>query len=282
MTLATILPLAHAWASGGWVWRFGELSTAAEQLVDLDALRDASIRFNHAEVLGASFTTRKRHLLVVGDSHARDVSNGLVQSLDGDAYEVRLHRLDDVCLRFLPASGGKDVGEPDGLTDVCRRELEIYRGSLKIKQADVVLISANFTPERASHVDRWVAFTRAVSGRSDQKFVLLDRTVTFAKFHPEALRILSGGGSIDDVNLEAGEFARNPFLGRVTDVLESRVEALDGVEVVSKRDYVCGADRCSFFLDDGTLGVWDDTHWTVDGARVFMAALVAERPELFE
>jgi peptidoglycan/LPS O-acetylase OafA/YrhL len=280
LVVASTFPLAHAWANGGWSWRFGESTEAIEQLSDLDALREASIRFHRETVHAANFQTRGTRVLVVGDSHSRDVSNGLVQVLDTEGYEVLSQPLDDVCFRFLPTSGTGPLEQENGVTADCRQQIDRYLGSKKVAQADVIIFSADLIVDRARLIGRWVTFTRAISKRPGQRTIVMDRTVGFGKFHTQALRTLADGGAIEDVNRAAARFGENPMLASVDEVLEEELADFDGVEIVRKRAILCSESECTFLLEDGALAVWDRSHWTVDGARFFMAKLLERRPDL--
>jgi len=95
LCLVLVLPAAHAWANKGWAWRYSDSGEDISQLFDLDKFRFESIQFNQENVLAATFSSWERKVLVVGDSHARDVSNGLVQVLPANKFEVRMESLDD-------------------------------------------------------------------------------------------------------------------------------------------------------------------------------------------
>ena len=64
-------------------------------------------------------------------------------------------------------------------------------------------------------------------------------------------------------------------------LLLSRPVTLDNVLVLSKRRYQCSEASCDFFADDGTLAIWDYSHWTLKGARTFMTRFTSDYPELF-
>lgn len=76
LALVLVFPAVHSWANNGWFWRYGSQDLMAA--FDLDGFKDESIRFNKEHVLGTVFLPGRKNVLVIGDSHARDVSNGLI------------------------------------------------------------------------------------------------------------------------------------------------------------------------------------------------------------
>lgn len=279
LALVLVFPAAHSWANNGWFWRFGNQNL--EEIFDLDQYRAESIRFNQENVLGASFKRGVKKILVVGDSHARDVSNGLASALDSQEHLVRMLTLDDACIKFLGKDGAiqfnKLLDNPRG----CSTQLQTYKESPKVQQADIIVFSAGFNPNSAKIFDRFIKFSRTLSGKPSQKIVVMDRTVSFAGFHPEAIRLMSNGVSFQEVNRTTLRFANEPLLVDVYRALEQGTAGFDELVLVSKKDILCGAESCSFFLENGQLAIWDDTHWTVAGARTFMAELIENQPDLF-
>ena len=282
LSLVMTFPAAHSWANRGWVWRYSSESQNLAQLFDLDLRRTESIRFQQEHVLSAGFTSARERVLVVGDSHARDVSNGLAQVLPKDRFEVRAERLDDRCYAFIPVDGSHRIGNPKDITADCRKSLDQYVGSIKVRLADIILVSANFNEESASLLTRLLHLTRNIAQNKQVRIVVLDRAVMFTAFHPIAIRMLSDGMSVEQVNRASFKYTKHPIYGKVFDVLKLQADSFEGVSVISKRLLVCEGGRCDFFLEDGTLAIWDSTHWTVSGAREFMARLVEREPEVFE
>lgn len=109
----------------------------------------------------------------------------------------------------------------------------------------------------------------------------MDRAVHFTKFHPQAVRRYANDESIEDINLSAAKVDRDPlFYKRLSDQFADQ-DGFDNVVVISKREYQCEQTHCDFLIDHKTLAIWDNTHWTLPGARLFMRRLVEANPELF-
>ena len=282
LCLVLVLPAAHAWANKGWAWRYSDSGEDISQLFDLDKFRFESIQFNQENVLAATFSSWGRKILVVGDSHARDVSNGLVQVLPANKFEVRMESLDDACLKYLQPNGDiqKDMGGDKGRN--CNTRLQNYFMSIKVKHADVIVFSSYFEVPSAKLVDRLIKLTRRLSQKKNVKFIVMDRSITFWDFHPQAIRMMSADADFEEVNHSAFKFAEEAVISRVHSALEKNVGGMQNVSLVSKKTLLCDEDSCSFFLPDGTLAIWDSTHWTLSGAKTFMGQLLENERGLFD
>jgi len=282
LCLVMVFPAAHTWANKGWAWRYSAVDGDMAQLFDLDTFRFESIRFNQENVLAATFSSARRKVLVVGDSHARDVSNGLVQALPSERFEVRMEDLDDACLKYLLPTGGIKADISVFKPQHCDAHLQKYILSVKVKQADVIVLSSYFEVPSAKLVDRLIKLTKRLSPKKNVKFIIMDRTVTFKEFHPEAIRMMSDGMGFEKVNRSTLGFAKEPVISRVHAALQKNIEGMPNVSLVARKSLLCDKKACSFFLQDGTLAIWDSTHWTITGAKTFMGQLVENQPELFE
>ena len=93
---------------------------------------------------------------------------------------------------------------------------------------------------------------------------------------------MSEGAGIEKINRSTFKFAEEPVISRVHATLEKNVGGIQNVSLVAKKSLLCGEDSCSFFLQDGTLAIWDSTHWTLTGAKTFMGQLLKNEPGLFD
>ena len=283
LSLAVVIPTAHSWATGGWAWRFGGASSDISAVFDLDRFRHESILFHEVNLGGATFQfPGKIKVLVVGDSHARDVGNGLFQALKSDTFEVRAQEMDARCLELLDHQVQPSREHAPSTPASCSQMIQSYEKSYKVRTADIYVISMFFTPKTAAMVDRLIRLTKQRAVKPNVGFLIMDRTVSFSEFHPKAIRMISAGDGLDTVNRSSHRFAQKPPMGLVTRTLREAIEPFSDVEVVVKRQLICDEQNCSFFLDGGQLAFWDATHWTVLGAGEFMQRLVERRPALFQ
>jgi peptidoglycan/LPS O-acetylase OafA/YrhL len=271
---------ANSWANGGWYWRFGNAADV-EELFDLDRLRDETIDYQREFVHGAAFRSPEKRILVAGDSHARDVSNGLHMALAERGYDVRRLGLDGICLQEINEDGKPLEDTRSEGARGCPRQINAYRNSNKSKFADIVIYSAMLSPETAQSLDKFVQLARKTSRNKAMQIVIMDRAVNFKTLHNQAIRRYADGVLPRDINAYAATVDKEALLLDAIKADFAKDPALDDVLVVSKRRYQCSETSCDFFADDGTLAIWDYSHWTLKGARTFMTRFTSDYPELF-
>ncbi len=291
LALILSLPAASAWAKGGWPWRFGA-AIAAD--FDLDILRMNTLRYMNEHVSGVQFITDRRKVLVVGDSHAGDVSNALSMVLDPQAYEVRIQTFDDRCFLFIATGEAPPDTKVNAFhTTRCKDELASYRASLKVGRADVVVFSAAWTKRTAGLAREVIELTRRLSQHTrairqgldepqdgEVDIVLMGRTPVFQNLQAKLLKRLSAGETVAQINLDAFSW-QDKEADRINKGLASSAEAA-GVPFVSKEGIVCPNRTCTVLSDDGKLMLWDASHWTIDAERLFGERLLEAYPGIFD
>lgn len=272
---------ANSWATGGWYWRFGNTADV-EELFNLDRLRAETIDYHREFVNGAAFRSSKKRILVVGDSHARDVSNGLHMALAERGYEVRMLELDDTCLQEINMEAKLAEPTRSELARGCPKQINAYRKSIKSKLADIIIYSAWLSPKTAHSLDKFVKMARKTSNNGSMQVVIMDRAVNFGTFHNRAINRYADGVLPQDINVDAATVDKDALLLDAIKTDFAKEPAFKDVLVVSKRRYQCNEKSCDFFADDGTLAIWDASHWTLKGASTFMTRFANTYPELFD
>ena len=280
ISLVILFPAAHSWANQGWYWRFGNSNELAD-VFDLDRLRFETIQYNRENILGATFATRGTKVLVIGDSHARDVSNGLHKSLPESQYQVRVQSFDEACLDQIMPDGGVFLQEVKGVDPKCLKQAVELAASYKVINADVVVFSANFEAQTAMKIDRLVLLVKARSKNKQVKILIMGAAVRFPNFHSEAIRLYGQGTRFQEINTKSGSFSKAKRLDQVNRSLQKSVGIQEGVVVLSKRSLQCRNDSCDFFTPSGALAIWDASHWTLEGAELFVSRLIEDQPDLF-
>ncbi len=202
---------ASSWANGGWYWRFGNSADIAE-VFDLDRLRIETIDYGMEHIGGATFLGNSKRILVVGDSHARDVSNGLHQSLVERGFEVRMHELDDTCLEQIGIDGQLIADAHSNGTIDCPKQINEYIKSYKSQFADIIVYSADLSPATSKFVGRFVKLVQKVSKNENVKIVVMDRAVRFGNLHSQAIKAYARGVSPADINAYALNVDKSPLL----------------------------------------------------------------------
>lgn len=272
---------ASSWANGGWYWRFGNSDDIAE-IFDLDRLRIETMDYHMKHLGGATFPQDNKRILVVGDSHALSVAMGLQLSLADRGFIVRMAQLDDTCLEQI-GSDGQLVADAssEGRYD-CPMDINSYVKSLKAQTADIIVFSTDLSLETSKLVGRFVKMAQNVSNHENVKIVVMDRAVHFGNLHADAIGAYARGQSPADINTYALNVDKDPIVSDVINSALSEAGVLDDVIVVSNRSLQCSETACEFFTEDGELAVYDYSHWTLKGAKIFMSRFIDEYPALFQ
>jgi peptidoglycan/LPS O-acetylase OafA/YrhL len=280
-SLAIAYVSANAWANEGWYWRFGN-SKELSEVFDLDRLRIETIDYNQVHIGGATFNTPDKKILVVGDSHARDVSNGLKQVLAGQRFEVRMLNLDDICLEYINVNGRlvKDL-PAQGARD-CPGQINDFIKSYKARVADIFIYSSAFSAGTSRSIGKFVQLAQLVSENENIKIIVMDRAVNFGNMHSKAIKAYARAVPFKDINKHSLQVAKGPFYIEEIKSALSEQGVLDDVVIASKRKLQCDKSSSDFFTEDGELAIWDINHWTLKGAEMFMSRFVAEHPALFQ
>ena len=146
--------------------------------------------------------------------------------------------MDDACIKYLEKDGSIHMERLAGNPRNCLTQLQIFSESDKLKRANIIVFSAGFNLSSAKIMDRLINLTRTLSKRRDQRVILMDRTVSFTGFHPEAIKLMSKGASYKDINKIAIKFADDPLLVQVNEALIKSTAGFEDLVVVNKRDTV--------------------------------------------
>ena len=165
------------WASfTGWPWRYDATITN----FDVTALQQQTVQYAYKKVTSNPFDDGIR-ILVIGDSHGGDVSNGLHQLL-GNKYSIRYVSLSSFCLHYL-----KDNLE-GALKDInCKDSVSMLQSSSLIAKADRIILTFDWLPMTAPYAENLPAFLLKKKG-SLNGVLLLGADIHFKNFPELALR----------------------------------------------------------------------------------------------
>jgi len=269
----TLLPAAHGWLTGGWLWRFP---------ADLQAINDLDIKAQEAYVFDnfvllskpTEFAGRKPRVLVIGDSQAADLANLLVAGGFERKNEIVARPIADECgLPTLSAfEAGKAAGDlarlfverPD-FVDRCSSQYSALVAEPLIAQADFIVITKFWDSYAIEGIEAFVAdFRQRTNARIE---------VAGGKaFLYSSVQIVNHLGRLDGIEqyastvlapatTAANEFLRAKFPGNVVDVLP----------------YICPRpDFCHVLTTENRPIFTDTTHLTKEGAE-FLARNFGER-----
>ena len=270
LVLTVSLPMANSWASGGWSWRYEGLGFSSA--FDLQRLQMETVDYADSNLASAVFGGGPHRIVVIGDSHARDVSNGLHQALDNPPHDVQWQHFSAECLRELPLNEAKP-------NQGCLAQWNRLVRSSKISGAHLVVLSFRWPADADLKVVELIELIRSVSRTPEYQVLVLGPTLNLPNFHSTARRMLSEGASIRQIN------ATTPSMGYWRG-LDAKIKGValtnPNAHFESKLDLMCPGGECSLISEGGELYFWDQQHWTLFGAKEYAKRLVAARPDLFK
>ena len=197
------------------------------------------------------------NVLVIGNSHSRDMFNAL-----------------DIAARDVP---GLAIARFGMLTLFPQDQRDALLASPNFAAADVVLIASRY--HRTNLETPLSALLEDLEGLG-KTVVLVDNTGEFEPVGQLPLYDYSvrGGALIDGLGaLNAFAFAHQtqdimPLNARLEEIAEDR-----DIVFLSRYDLLCSRaqETCMLRLPDGGKALYDDTHWTMDGAA-FIADQIVE------
>ncbi len=273
LALVVIFPAANVWANNGWPWRFAGIEDS--DILKLDALRQQTIAYNRQNIVYPTFTVAKNRTLVVGDSHATDISNGLHRKLSPD-FQVRVLNVDEKCWK-VSLLDEKEWAQTD-----CREQLNRYSKALTAATADIIVIANWYSTEDLEYLNRFMQLIAKVNRSSDSlNIVFMGKTVGFGRnFHHEAIRMLQQGRSVSDINAIAYENFYS-YANEIDALSLKIVEKLPTISYVSRTNTICSESTCDFLINKNNVLVWDGSHLSLNGVDLVTDRIIQQHPELF-
>ncbi|WP_290951247.1 acyltransferase family protein [Hyphomonas sp.] len=263
---------ASMWANTGWSWRYGP--AANMDILDLKELQEQTVAYSNQNTRTTHFSSEKPKILVVGDSHARDISNGLSQLLSA-THEIRMQHVEEACWVMSTQSPESWKGTK------CARPLSELTADDMLKTADIVFIANWYVAADMDGIEDFVALLRRENQAGEAlPIIFMGRSVSFtSKFHAEALDLIRSGSTVEDINRLAYErFYRSA--ARQDDLSRARIQAIPDVKYISRVETLCSENTCDFFMNDRQLAVWDGSHLTLDGAQMVVSRALKNHPEV--
>ena len=149
----------------------------------------------------------------------------------------------------------------------------MQRSSL-VANADRIIMTFDWLPMTAPFAANLPAFILKQKGTLNGT-LLLGADIHFKDFPELALRYRNP----DKVNQMAAQVDLTEKVQ--IDQHLAKVAAVANIPFRRKIPLMCIQGKCDFMSARMTLFVWDESHWTLEGARVFMSRLVDEMPVYF-
>lgn len=195
--------------------------------------------------------TRKK-LLLLGDSHAQDFLNSMLENGYLAQYQIRTRHIPTACQPVMPKQAGEFIQTKDSA--LCAESDNLASAKQQLAEADVVILAARW--------QEWAA-------------KLLPETIQQLALRPEQRLVVVGAKDfgrlslrnylkMSDDDLLALRNKPDPVPASINRLLRG---ALGDEVFVDTQRLVCGEGNCRLFTDELQLISYDGGHLTPEGAK---------------
>ncbi len=204
--------------------------------------------------------------ILVGDSHAQDFYNSILESGAMSGYQISTRYIPTVCQMYLGNENISRLRDPRHAA-ICAKSDTLEQAKTQIAEADVVILASNWKEWSAKRLAQSI---KNLQLKPEQKLVVIGRK-SYGKLNirkyarmPESelktLRNKVDGSQMAINKLLKGSIPANVF--------------------VDQHQLICGgAEDCPVFTDRMELITFDGGHFTAAGAR-YVGNILFNTPQL--
>lgn len=141
-----MIPAASSWASGGWLWRYADLSDIARN--ELRVNNDDFKLYAYKKIIELDkkpfSNNSKKKVLIIGDSQAGDFINMIYENKFHETVDLSAIVIGAKCQPVFLDTESEDKYIPLKYEKVCNAQRNKYIESNKLNQADVVVLAASW------------------------------------------------------------------------------------------------------------------------------------------
>lgn len=207
----------------------------------------------------------RKKMLVIGDSHAQDFYNALVENNIDQRYQISTRRIPAICGVYL---GTEDISRLIDKKHVpnCQQSDTLAAALAQIKQADVVILAANW---KLWSVQRLQTTIRNLNIQAPQKLLIVGRK-SFGKLNLRHYLTMSESEL---------KLLRNPVEGTQQEITTTLRRVVPKGSLVDVQALLCKSDtECPLFTPQARLISFDGGHLTQAGARYMGQVLLQNAP----
>jgi len=207
----------------------------------------------------------RKKLLIIGDSHAQDFYNSMLENNLDQRYQISTRRIPAICGIYL---GSEDISQ---LIDrrhvpICQKADTLENALPQIRQADVVILAANWTLWSAQ---RLATTVQNLPIRAPQKLFVVGRK-DFGKVNLRQYLRLSEN--------ELKQL-RNPVKSQQHEINRTMQQSLPSGVFVNTQGLICKPENsCPLFTPQARLISFDGGHLTKPGAQYVGRVLLQNAP----
>ena len=237
------------------------LSMPAHALLEYADSKEAGkyVRKNFVELLNKPFdeTIHKRKAILIGDSHAQDFLNMIIEAKHLANYQISTVHIVTQCQPYYGDELNKFIKIKD--RSICGKSFSIAKSIDRIKQADLVILAANWK--------KWA-------------IEQLPKTINNLELNDKQELLIVGRKSLGKVNIrhflnmpdEKRKTHRNKVDQEQVRLNQLMHKTLKNVKWIDLHKEVCGssiAKDCPVFTPIGELISFDGGHLTPAGAKYY-------------
>ena len=208
---------------------------------------------------------QRKKMLIIGDSHAQDFYNSMLENNINKRYQISTRRIPAICGIYLGSENINSLIEKKHIP-ICQKADTLAAAMPQIKQADVVIIAANWKLWSAQRLSMTV---KNLKIKAPQKLFIVGRK-NFGKVNLRQYLRLS--------NTQLKQL-RNPIYGVQREINQTMKQSLPKGMFVNIQALLCRSDtECPLFTPQIKLISFDGGHLTKHGARHVGRVLLQNPP----
>lgn len=210
-------------------------------------------------------TDKRKKMLVIGDSHAQDFYNALLENNVNQRYQISTRRIPAICGVYLGSEKISYLIEKKHIP-ICQKADTLAEAKPQIKQADVVILAANWKLWSAQRLSTTI---KNLQIRAPKKLFVVGRK-NFGKLNLRKYLRMS------DNELRQ---LRNPVYGLQREINQTIKQKVPKGMFVDIQALICKSENdCPLFTPQARLISFDGGHLTQDGARYVGKVLLRNPP----
>ncbi len=255
------IPAEYVRKKDGLVWemRAREINFTKDEI---EKMRANVHKIEHSRRDSGFFDKNPAKFIIIGDSYSRDIMN----TLEYNSVKHPIQRF-GILAGCLPLSGITPLGVHNKVkTKEDQRACEdTFNGILNsdaFKSAEVIILAAHWYEFGLSRIERTI---KNIRQRTEAPIIFFGHRMMHKRDVPTVASQYGYKKGLDkyinsDMALEESVSLNN--------ALKNKVEKTDAI-YVDIIDILCPDFKCPILLDDGSISMIDDGHWSVGGAKLF-------------